>query len=69
MDGDVPLILSYSIYSSQLFPFARICNTCSGTNGSNLVVMATHLHQGHRIHKYLKDFTNVYYNYKDLVYK
>ena len=55
-DFGVPRRASYSVYTSQLFRFARVCNRVSDFNARNKCLTAKLLQQGYRYYKLPQPF-------------
>ena len=56
LNGDVPRLLSYGIYISQLVTFARCCTSVLDFHSWNLQITLKLLTQGYRYHKLWKAF-------------
>ena len=56
LSGDVPRLLSYGIYISQLVRFARCCTSIFDFHSKNLQITSKLLTQGYRYHKLRKTF-------------
>ena len=54
LSGDVPRLLSYGIYISQLVRFARCCTAVLDFHSKNLQITSKLLTQGYRYHKLRK---------------
>jgi len=67
LDGDVPSILSYGTYLSQLIRFARVCNRAEDFNERNSIMSRKLLKQGFLYHKLRKSFAKFYNRHFDLV--
>ena len=69
LSGDVPRLLSYGVYISQLVRFARCCTSVSDFNSKNLQLTSKLLTQGYRYHKLRKTFGKFFRSYSDLLSK
>ena len=69
LSGDVPRLLSYSIYISQLVRFARCCTSVFDFHSKNLQITSNLLTQGYRYHKLRKTFGKVFRSYPELLSK
>ena len=69
LSGDVPSLLSYGVYISQLVIFARCCTSVSDFNSKNLQLTSNLLTQGYRYHKLRKTFGKIFRSYSDLLSK
>ena len=69
LSGDVPRLLSYVIYISQLVRFARCCTSVSDFHSKNLQITSKLLTQGNRYHKLRKSFGKFFRSYSDLLSK
>ena len=56
LSGDIPRLLSYGIYISQLVRFARCCNSVFGFHSKNLQITSKLLTKGYRYYKLRKTF-------------
>ena len=69
LDGDVPRSISYGVYISQLFRFARVSSHVVDFNARNKSLTAKLLQQGYRYHKLRKTFSKFYRRHYELVSK
>ena len=69
LDGDVPRACSYSVYNSQLIPFARVCSNVADFNNRCLLLTAKLLKQGYRYDKIRKEFSKFYHRHLELIIK
>ena len=69
LSGDVPRLLSYGVYISQLVRFARCCTSVSDFNSKNLQLTFKLLTQGYRYHKLRKTCGKFFRSYSDLLSK
>ena len=67
LDGDVPCLASYGVYSSQIIRFARVSSHVDNFNTRNKVCTAKLLRQGCRYHKIRKAFSKFYRRHFDMV--
>ena len=67
LSGDVPRLLSYGVYISQLVRFARCCTSVSEFHSKNLQITSKLLTQGYRYHKLRKSFGKFFRSYYDLL--
>ena len=66
---DVPRSISYGVYISQLFRFARVSSHVADFNAGNKSLTAKLLQQGYRYHKLRKTFSKFYRRHYELVSK
>ena len=69
LDGDDPRSISYGVYISQLFRFARVSIHVTDFNAHNKSLTAKLLQQGYRYHKLRKTFPKFYCRHYELVSK
>ena len=69
LDGAVHRSISYGVYISQLFRFARVFSHVDDFNTCNKVLTAKLLTQEYRYHKLRKAFSKLYWRHFDLVSK
>ena len=69
LSGDVPRLLSYGVYISQLVRLARCCTSVSDFNSKNIQLTSKLLTQGYRYHKLRKTFGKFFRSYPDLLSK
>ena len=60
LSGDVPRLLSYGIYLSQLIRFTRCCTSVFDFHSKNLHITSKLLAQGYRYHKSRKTFWKIF---------
>ena len=69
LDGDVPRVPSYGIYTSQLVRYARGCTYVSDFHRRNKTITSKLLNQGYRYHKLRKTFGKFFASYSELLSK
>ena len=67
--GDVPRLLAYVIYISQLVRFVRCCTYVLNFHSTNLQITSKLLTQGYRYHKLRKTFGKFVRSYSELMSK
>ena len=67
LSGDVPRLLLYGIYISQLVRFARCCTSDLDFHSKNLEITSKLLTQGYRYHKLRKTFGKFFRSYSELL--
>ena len=67
LSGDVPRLLSNSIYISQLVRFARCCTSVLDFHSKNLQITSKLLTQGYRYHRHRKTFEKFFRSYSELL--
>ena len=65
LSGDVPRLLSYGIYISQLVRLARCCTGVFDFHSKNLQIISKLLTQGYRFHKLRKRFWKFFRSYSE----
>ena len=58
LDGDVPRLISYGVYISQLIRFARVSSHVGDFDTRNKVLTGKLLRQGYKYHKSVRHFLN-----------
>ena len=69
LSGDIPRLLSYGIYISQLVRFARCCTSVFDFHSKSLQITSKLLTQGYRYHKPRKTFGKFLRPYSELLSK
>ena len=69
MSSDVPQLLPYGIYFSQLIRFARCCTIVFDLHSKNLQIPSKLLSQDYRYHKLRKTFGKFFRSYSELLSK
>ena len=71
LGGDVPCSTSYVVYTSQLFPFARVSRHVADFNTHNKLLTQNLFKQSYRhmYHKLRKTFSKFYRRYYDFISK
>ena len=69
MSGDVPRLLLYGVYISQLVRYARFCTIISDFKSKNLQITSKLQTQRYRYHKLKKSSGQFFGSYSDLLSK
>ena len=67
LDGNVPRSLSFGVYISQLFRFARLWSNVDDFNNRNLFLTATLLKLDYRYRKIRNAFSKCYHRHSDVI--